>query len=597
MKKKLTDMKKWFALQLYSNQEKFANHRFHIMDTISKHNQPPKSHYVYLEEFQTFFWVDETGKKHTLTPAQLAKLPTIFELKLQLWLKPHQAAYQSDLKERRASYRIYLIGSLVAAICMTFGTTFLLGEAFATIPLLASLSVVTLPYIILPMAIIAGLAYGLLTYNAFTDMAKEEILSKRYDRLKEDIESRAWNRIPMSLLTVGLFLLTTALTLCTVGTWWTIIKQTRPLFSWMSKIPSFVVMLMGVVLAWSTWGFNVENAFTTLNELEEETEEVPEEEDDDVEVENKYQIINPARILIKLTYTPLRIILFLAHLLSVSVTGDRVPNLPEIVSIILGFISEGFEDWHYIFSKKNHGHKHDLKSRLAEQFEPDGGHDHDNDIPTQVLKGLFYPLFLLAAKWHFETSKIGREDGSPAVSFKRALEKQQGIKKEKSIPLDQAGPSPSHEWEKQHMLYLIEKEQKKLSTFAVKKHAELEKLREVIYPLDFAKEGKKLDNILHQEATKEIYNTNSHTPTFFPNNQTSTASFIRELPLRTRGHAPVKKEVSPMPTDLATAPAKKKSNSIFKDCFAINCSSCPPAKEKTQLDSFNTALMSSLSTL
>ena len=58
-------------------------------------------------------------------------------------------------------------------------------------------------------------------------------------------------------------------------------------------------------------------------------------------------------------------------------------------------ISEGFEDAHYFFDLKSllndHHHDHD---------EEEHGHEH-SDLPNQLLKILFSPLFLLASIWHY----------------------------------------------------------------------------------------------------------------------------------------------------------------------------------------------------
>lgn len=556
MEKRLSDMEKWFTAQLFLKRKK-ADPTVHIMHSINENNIPPKNSVVFLEITQQFLKIDDQGMRHLLTPDKLTSFPTLYELKLQHFLKPHQNAYQEALTERKETFRLIQAGSMLSALFMIFAATYLLGEPFLNIPLLASLPVATLPFIILPMAIIAGLAYGLLTYNASADMTQDKSFFKRKDRVKQDLKKLDWKRIPMSLLTVGLFILSAALTLCNVGTWWTIVTKARPLFSWMAKIPSFVILLMSATLAWSAGIFNLQNILTTMNELDVSSEDKKIEKEEEGEKENIWQKINPFRILLYLTYEPLRLLVFIAHLISESVNSDQVPGLSALWSFGLSFGSNAFEDWHYI-SGYHPPHKHDIHSLLTERFSSESEHDHNNDIPTRALRALFYPLYYLAAIWHVETSKIGQEDGKPTMSFERALEYQQGLKPEKTIMPKDTGPSPSRDWEKQHMLYLIEKKQKNIAPFAIKKQAELETFKKDLRVIDFEENQEELETLFHNEMTKEIYNTNTYTPTFFPSTSTSTASFIRELPLRTMGHAPI----------------KKKSQFDYAGCFTKNC--CPP---------------------
>src|SRR5262249_20815004 len=133
------------------------------------------------------------------------------------------------------------------------------------------------------------------------------------------------------------------------------------------------------------------------------------------------QRLNPFRIILKLTYTPLRLLLFFGHLISIGVSADRLPGIPEIVSAILGIISEGFEDLHYFIGDffhtkhKHHGTKDLIKERFAEN-----GHNHDEDIPTRVLRFLFTPLFYLAALWDHGASHFVDKEREP-LSFIKLL--------------------------------------------------------------------------------------------------------------------------------------------------------------------------------
>ena len=130
--------------------------------------------------------------------------------------------------------------SVLAAIFMSLGTTYLLVEAFSAIPFFASISFSTWPLFILPMATIAGAAYGLLTYNAITDMYNSDTVNKWL----KDLNIRKAGLTTRTFLAFSLMALALMLTVCTAGTWWTVVKETRPLLSWIGKLPSFI---MGVI--------------------------------------------------------------------------------------------------------------------------------------------------------------------------------------------------------------------------------------------------------------------------------------------------------------------------------------------------------------
>ncbi|WP_051131836.1 hypothetical protein [Legionella tunisiensis] len=146
------------------------------------------------------------------------------------------------------------------------------------------------------------------------------------------------------------------------------------------------------------------------------------------ERENWLQIANPARLVLAVTITPLRVLLFLGHLVSIGVTADRMPGIPEMVSAILGIVSEGFEDIHY-FVPHEHDHSHSTKGLLEERLEAGHGHDHSADLPTRILKLIALPIYGLAALWDSAFSQFNnpkqqlglssawdKQTGQPAVA-------------------------------------------------------------------------------------------------------------------------------------------------------------------------------------
>lgn len=374
IKKTLRDMEKWFALQLFSS-------------------------------------ADETDL-------------TLYESKLRDWLKENgQANIQELFQKRQKTFNAVKVFSVLAGIFMSIGTTYLLIDAFAALPILAAISFTALPAIILPLAILAGVAYGFLIYNAVTDMINNDSVRKWSNKIVKDLkEGITFRSATIAVAAVVLVLLTGALTFCTAGTWWTVAKNTRPLFAWMSKIPNIIASGLFVITGSAQLIFNLENVFSSLKLIRDAFKS-----EDSMwrrighifskefkamrNNENLLQLLNLPRLILLLTFVPLRMIVFLGHLIGIAVSSDRVPGIPELASSGLGFTSEFFEDFHYFFGDLFHTHKHDhdTKSLIKERLKEGHGHDHSRDIPTQLLKLLFAPLFYAAAGWDWAATRLVRK--------------------------------------------------------------------------------------------------------------------------------------------------------------------------------------------
>ena len=80
--------------------------------------------------------------------------------------------------------------------------------------------------------------------------------------------------------------------------------------------------------------------------------------------ENLLQRLNLFRIILKLTVTPLRILFFIGHIISIGLTADRMPGIPQMVAFIIATLSESFEDFHY-FIDHDDEHHHDHGSLIS----------------------------------------------------------------------------------------------------------------------------------------------------------------------------------------------------------------------------------------
>ncbi len=430
--------------------------------------------------------------------------------------------WKVKLKKRQYTFGIAQIFGGFSALFMMLGTSYLLVEAFSVFPFMAAISFSFWPVFIVPMAFVAGIAFGLLTYNAMTDMINDDLILKRYRKLKEDWSKGLTLKSGfMFIMTISLMVLAVALTICTAGTWWTVIKHTRPTFEFMRKIPIAVNAIAVSILGIASYIFNSGNTLESVEEIDESFDTkvdtnlheitliditpsdsylynlfqekidfstiqkptliktghqyrmvgskngktwqetvFPDHTFDHIDFNNhsinfKWQHLftyltikryqghtfipsskvwqqkyNPFSMILFVTYTPLRIVLFLGHLISIGVMADRLPGIPELLSALFGIVSEFFEDWHYFFSFK-HDHGHDIQSLYDEYHEKGGGHDHTDDLPTRVLRQIFYPIIYLAAWWdHFFSEER-------SLIFEDALDKHLGLPKAAEITLEE----------------------------------------------------------------------------------------------------------------------------------------------------------------
>lgn len=505
---------------------------------------------------------------------------------LRLWLQTKEGQpdqwltseeWQNKLSTRRIVFYSLVGFSIVASGFAALGTSFLLVEAIAVIPWLAALG----PGIVVPLAavgsIIAGVAYGLLVYNAITDFITNETITTWFNKLRKD-----WNDNGISLRNVIMAFTTTllvglaiALTICTAGTWWTAVANARPLFDFMKNIPWWIVSIaQPIVTGIGSLFFIIQNTSESLDMVNDILKWVENAYNKGKliakmlaplsdwfshlpKIENWFQIFNPFRILLKLIVMPLRILLFLGHLISIALTADRMPGIPQIVSFLVAIISEGFEDAHYFIGHvHNHSHDDPLQDLLDERLDAAHSHNHDTDVPTWILKGLVSPLYLLAGLWDWGFSQLNAtspvdidddlntENLEPRVpkplkkdvlDFRSALAKQWSGEKEEEVQLNDAAQRPSIHWQKEHTCYLIDEQKAQLkaawanSPVANDKIAAFDNIQNRIRN---AGEDVNLRDLLNAEELAPVLNQQRYGLFASEGQKTKTQEFYEALPNR-----------------------------------------------------------------
>jgi len=518
LKKTLGDMEKWFALQLFPQ----------------KKNQ----------------------SKEKESQSEYAK-------ELQAWLADNsQKKWQTQFDKRQVTFHVIKAFSVVSALFMGLGSTYLIVEAFSVIPFFAVIPFAFWPAIIVPMAIIAGVAYGMLTYNAATDLINNDTVVKWYHKIRNNLNN-GWTirNVLMATTASLLVLIAIALTICTAGTWWTIASNARPLFVWMTKMPKIIMGVINPVIAGlSTLIFVIENTGESLDLVYEVIysknnifQRLYDYLADGLKrlraTENEFQMANPFRIIIKLTITPILILLFLGHIVSIGLISDRMPGIPQILSTVIAIISEAFEDAHYFKGhdkntrqelnldelsvpktltfwqalKKQLGIQkeydqqiiQDTKILLKKRLDPEeDSHNHNLDIPTLIVKILASPLYMLAAGWDFFFSKRNQESELCH-----------------DAPLS-SNVCPSTKWQIEHAVSLIEKYEEQHFKGVVIEAKLVVAKKEGLKQLKNELRNPKNDPVAMLANAKNQAVFNQHR-LFTPGNEkTSTQIFIEELPER-----------------------------------------------------------------
>lgn len=495
------------------------------------------------------------------TPGQEEITDSAYVTELKIWLSENkQTQWQTRFNQRQAHFQKVAAFSSVSALFMGIGSTYLMVEAFSSIPFFTAIPFTFWPLIIIPMAIIAGAAYGLLTYNTITDLINNDTIKKWYTKIHTGFQKEgfSWRNVFMASTSILLIGLALALTVCTAGTWWTIATNARPLFDWMRKMPSFIMGVINpIITGISAVFFNIQNTAESIEKLDEALDADSTALQDAYntlkqkwkrlyKTENWLQIANPFRLLKLLTITPLRIILFFGHLLSIALTADRMPGIPQIIAALIAFICEGFEDGHYFVGgtpkqskdeaplQKEHDTNLIIQRMLKKRLSSADNHSHELDIPTKILYILATPLDILALGWDYLARKlIGQKTSvdTPKQPTPTTLDRS-------NAPLPtEAATQPSLNCQIEHINTSIEKQVQKKYTNKVwfgTKTAENKKnaLRELQQHVRHAKTPEHLTEILTTACTNPVFNQHRYCLFARQNSKANDQIFIEKLPQR-----------------------------------------------------------------
>ncbi|PJD92559.1 MAG: hypothetical protein CK424_05530 [Legionella sp.] len=404
---------------------------------------------------------------------------------LKKWISAaDQQQWSTHLWWHKLYSRLAIVASSFSGIVMGLGTTYLIIESFASIPLLAAISLGSFPGIIVPLALIAGGAYGLLIYNSMTEMLVNNPFTKFIDRIKAATQNNSLKSTLMMGVTAFFFMLTMLLTYCTIGTWLTIFHQHKPLFALMSLLPKIVLnVIIPSLIGLSILPFSIQSIANTLDNIEADPgfnavitllatgrlfqsiwDAIPKNalqreaflytyllpkflgiSESEFRQETTLQKWNPYRILYRLLFEPSKTLFFVGHLSSAAVTGDQVEGLSKPTSLLINGGFELAEDYDYLYP--NHAHRLDTDTLIKNRFQGSEDHDHDNTIPLRLLNFLFDPLVRRAAQWDYDHDVRAADQ---KMSVQQRYEKLQGFN-----PLAVAPEIPKERIQSNHQLFLF----------------------------------------------------------------------------------------------------------------------------------------------
>ncbi len=263
-----------------------------------------------------------------------------------------------------------------------------------------------------PLAFLGGIGLMLITYNTFVEVIHNKKWVKHWKVFNQNIKEASTlgsvlHVVSMALIT-GLAIFAT---IATASTWW-IAAQTGvtlfPLLSTLTVRLQMILISVGATLfALGQIVFEYVNSLESHATITRGQSRKGLTKDQEqylsklstvrqffavplLQALNDYdswlrkplcERINPFTWIIKIIEYPFRLVIFIGHLISIGVTGDRLGNIHPAVTSTVGALQEGMTDLHYVWSGKC-------------------GHHH-YDFAGLFLDVLLSPLKLLATGWNF----------------------------------------------------------------------------------------------------------------------------------------------------------------------------------------------------
>lgn len=280
--------------------------------------------------------------------------------------------------------------NLVAGCGTALITAYTAHAALLDIALLLTGTTLTIgPAVVIPIAVAAGAWYAITTFNNLHDILVNETIRHKWQQIQAYLASQdaahPWRLRAKKLglllgvaviLTLGVFM-----TIATAGTWWYGIKQGAHLLPLLSKWASHLVALVVPCVALAAFLFNFNNFLESAWKAQKllVSSSVCQLLDgwlNQWQHESWLERLNLFRVAKTLLESPIKVFIFIGHVLSVGAITDRVPHVPPVIPMLVGAACESGEDFHFVMSK-------------------------DPGIITYLVAIILLPLTTLDALWRF----------------------------------------------------------------------------------------------------------------------------------------------------------------------------------------------------
>lgn len=317
----------------------------------------------------------------------------------------------------RASWLINISAGLGTGLV----TAFTAHLAIADLALLFTGASVALgPAAIIPLAVAAGTWYAITTYNNLHDIVVNESIRQKWQQIYAFLSNHdpdhPWLNLGKKIVVVLGLLLVLALglfmTLATAGTWWYGVKHGARLLPLLSRIANYLVAAVVPCVALAAFLFNFNNFLETIWHIQKifaektivnKLEQVVQTWD----LDNWAERLNPFRIIKGILESPIKMFLFIGHVISVGAITDRMPKMPPAVPMAVGATCEAGEDMHFLMAK-------------------------DPGVITYLVAFVLLPLTVFDALWRY----VAQTKTHPnPLSYKQCFFKSVGIEPEDTPPL------------------------------------------------------------------------------------------------------------------------------------------------------------------
>jgi hypothetical protein len=272
------------------------------------------------------------------------------------------------------------------------------------------------------LAGLGAVGYVFLTYKSLADIIQNNTLHHWFKNIAELKQKQQYVKliggIFLTVLIVGLGIFAT---IATAGTWWYAVKAATHLLPFFSQVlpwlRDLVIPIVAIVATSVTnLVYTLINSFTSVGELMKLPQgmqsafyQLKNIIKNHWHHENLLQFFNPFRFIAITIDRVGSLAIFIFHVCSMGLMGDKLANIPAVITAAVNAGSEALNDAH-----------HFIPENPNQPPEPD--HDHSDGLPETLLHITLIPFHFLSAGWDWFFSQLNSK-AEDQLSLNKAWEK------------------------------------------------------------------------------------------------------------------------------------------------------------------------------